>query len=225
MWIKQFFFLVGRTLNMVMIREAFGDEAMSQARVFKRQEHFQSGLEAIEVDVHFVVNFQNWCKGHESAGSVTIWSSLRCPFIAEKCSKIKDAVHHSKVDLQHLDCVSRECRPSLSALLVRELLTKRSVVTRPQSHYSPNLAPRYFFLFPRIEQNLKRNDFETLDGMKTASIQCLKGVPYLPSRATSKSGRNYQKCVDALGIYFERMLSDFMFFGNKLSKTKMFSIL
>lgn len=44
---------------MVMIREAFGDEAMSQARVFKRQEHFQSGLEAIEVDVHFVVNFQN----------------------------------------------------------------------------------------------------------------------------------------------------------------------
>ena len=64
-----------------------------------------------------------------------------------------------------------------TSLLVREFLAKNNTVTMPRPPYSPDMAPRDFFLFPKIERTLKGRRFTAIDDMKSASLKELKAIP------------------------------------------------
>jgi transposase len=53
--------------------------------------------------------------------------------------------------------------PSHWALVTREFLAHISIITLPHSPYSPDLAPCVFFLFPKMNLQLKGRQFDRLE--------------------------------------------------------------
>jgi len=64
-----------------------------------------------------------------------------------------------------------------ASMLVREFLAKQTVATLPQTPYSPDLAPPYFFLFPRLKSSLKGHHFGTVKNVQAAVTNALKEIP------------------------------------------------
>jgi len=64
-------------------------------------------------------------------------------------------------------------RLSLCAIFWRQ--TKLTVV--PQPPYSPDLAPAYFFLFPKLKSTLKGRRFDTFDEIQKNSTKELFAIP------------------------------------------------
>ncbi|GFW14833.1 HTH_48 domain-containing protein [Trichonephila clavipes] len=63
-----------------------------------------------------------------------------------------------------------------TCFVVTEHLTKKDIVTIPQSPYSPDLAPEELFLFPKGLTVLKGRFCGTLDDVKRADTHTLKDV-------------------------------------------------
>ena len=55
-----------------------------------------------------------------------------------------------------------------STILVIDYLTKMSIKTVPWAHYSPDLAPCDFCLFPKLEESFRGFRYETIKEMKEA---------------------------------------------------------
>ena len=58
--------------------------------------------------------------------------------------------------------------PVHNSILVIDYLTKMDIKTVPQPHYSPDLAPCVFCLFPKPKENLRGCRYETIEEMKEA---------------------------------------------------------
>jgi transposase len=100
--------------------------------------------------------------------------------------------------------------PAHSSLLVCNFLEKNKTTDVPQPHYSPDLAPVEFFLFPKLKSTLKGRRFDTFDEIQKNSTRDLFAIP---KKAFQKAFQIWQKrwerCVASEGIYFE---------GDKLEK-------
>ena len=57
---------------------------------------------------------------------------------------------------------------SYNSILVTDYLTKMGFKTVTHPHYSPDLAPWDFWLFPKFKENLRRCRYETIEEMKEA---------------------------------------------------------
>ena len=67
--------------------------------------------------------------------------------------------------------------------------------------YSPDLAPRYFCLFPK----LRGSRYETIEGMKEAVTKVIDTLTQEDfDGAFQKLLELYNKCIAAGGDYFER---------------------
>ena len=74
----------------------------------------------------------------------------------------------------------------------------------PQPHYSPDLSPCDFFLFPKLKNHLKRTYFETVKNTQTAVIDQLKAIPVLEFKHCYEEWKKHlQRCVASEGSYFE----------------------
>ncbi|GFV15232.1 HTH_48 domain-containing protein [Trichonephila clavipes] len=88
--------------------------------------------------------------------------------------------------------------PCHTCFVVTEHLTKKDIVTIPQSPYSPDLAPADSFLF------LKGRHHGTLDDVKRACTHALTDVSVGDFQGAYEAWkRRLQKCVHAQGAYFE----------------------
>lgn len=66
--------------------------------------------------------------------------------------------------------------PSHTSLVTTEVLANFNVATLPQAPYSPDLTPSDFFMFLRIEKDLKENQFDTIPVIQIASTRSLNSL-------------------------------------------------
>ena len=90
--------------------------------------------------------------------------------------------------------------PVHNSILVTDYLTKMRINTFPQPPHSPDLAPKDFWLFPK----LRGCRYETIEEMKeavTKVIDTLKQEDFYG--AFQKYLERYNKCITSGGEYFE----------------------
>ena len=77
-------------------------------------------------------------------------------------------------------------------------------LTMPQPPYSPDMAPCYFSLFPKIKRILKGRRFTAIDDIKNAPLKELKAIPKINfEKCFEDWKKRWQKCIIFNGEYFE----------------------
>ena len=64
--------------------------------------------------------------------------------------------------------------PCHTSLLVRQLLSNKNITVCPHPPYSPDLAPRDFWLFPKVKMTMKGKRFESIQDIEAATTAQLK---------------------------------------------------
>jgi hypothetical protein len=84
-------------------------------------------------------------------------------------------------------------------LKVRQFLVKYAIFTLPQSHYSYDLFPPDFFLFPKLRITLKGGRHQTVEDV-TNAMNDLKAVP---QKSFEQCFQKWKKVHSVQGDYFE----------------------
>jgi hypothetical protein len=87
-----------------------------------------------------------------------------------------------------------------AALSVREFLAKHSIPVVPHPRCSPDLAPRDFFLFPRLKSTLKGKrfqDFAEIQLNTTQQLQAIRKQAY--QTCTEKWKDRWNLCIQSEG--------------------------
>ena len=70
--------------------------------------------------------------------------------------------------------------------------------------YSPDLAPRDFFLFPRTKRDLKGKRFQNVEEVREKTMEALKAIPLQEfQNCFEQWKKQWDKCIDSQGEYFE----------------------
>ena len=78
------------------------------------------------------------------------------------------------------------------------------IKTVPWLPYSPDLAPCYFWLFPKLKEKLRGCCYETIEEMKEAVIKVIDTLIQEDFHgAFQKLLEQYNKCIAAGGDYFK----------------------
>jgi transposase len=80
--------------------------------------------------------------------------------------------------------------PAHTALSVQRFLTKNGMTPLPHPPYSPDLAPCYFFLFPRMQSDLKGKHFADVEDVKKKMTEALKGITSDEFKNVLSNGKN-----------------------------------
>jgi len=94
--------------------------------------------------------------------------------------------------------------PSHQALVMREFLAQHSIITLPYPPYSPDLAPCDFFLFPKMNLQVKGRYFDRVEEIQWES-QYFLGTLWERDfqHIFQQWQRRWDRCVAAQGDYFE----------------------
>ena len=94
--------------------------------------------------------------------------------------------------------------PAHAALLTRRFLTDNNMTVVPYPPYSPDLAPRDFFLFPKLKMKLKGRRFQTLEEIQAESQAVLNTIRENDFQECLKNWqRRWDHCQASEGDYFE----------------------
>ena len=66
--------------------------------------------------------------------------------------------------------------PAPMALCVQQFLAKNNMTFIPHPPYSPDLAPRDFFLFPRMKRQMKGKHFADVSKVKKKMLEVLNNI-------------------------------------------------
>jgi hypothetical protein len=66
--------------------------------------------------------------------------------------------------------------PAHTFLKTTEFVTNKNMVIIPHPHYSPDLAPYDFTLFPKFKMKLKGQRFETVSDIQRESLAVLDSI-------------------------------------------------
>ena len=98
----------------------------------------------------------------------------------------------------------RDNAPVHNSILVTDYLTKMGIKTVPHRPYSPDLAPRDFWLFPKLKEKLRLCRYQTIEEMKEAVTKVIDTLTQEDFHgAFQKLLERYNKCIAAGGDYFE----------------------
>ena len=78
--------------------------------------------------------------------------------------------------------------PAHTALSVREFLATKQITMLEHPAYLPDLAPSYFFLFPKIKEILKGRHFDVIDDIRGNTMAALKAIPQNQFKIALNSG-------------------------------------
>jgi transposase len=93
--------------------------------------------------------------------------------------------------------------PCHAALSVRELLAKHSIPVDPHPPYSPDLAPYYFFLFPRLKSTLKGKRFQDVADIQLNTTRQLQAIPKQAYQTCIEKWKDpWNRCIQSGGLYF-----------------------
>jgi hypothetical protein len=165
---EKFCFKLGKTATETwkMLQQAFGDEFTSRTQCFEWYSHFKTGRTSIDEDprsgnlprqqmtvhidvVHDLILQNRRLTITEIAEDILVGITVR--------RKRPQLWTNQTWVLQHNNETAH------SSLLVRNFLEKNETTVEPQPHYSPDLAPADFFLFPKLKSILKGGHFDTFD--------------------------------------------------------------
>ena len=94
--------------------------------------------------------------------------------------------------------------PAHTALSVREFLATKQITVLEQPTYSPDLAPNYFFMFPKIKEILKGKHFDDIDDIRSNTTAALKVIPQNQFQNYFKGWtRRWHRCLASQGEYSE----------------------
>ena len=78
------------------------------------------------------------------------------------------------------------------------------MIQLPHPPYSPDLAPRNFFLFPRIKKVLKEKCFVDMEEVKKKMAETLKGIILQKFQDCFEKWKTHlDRCIASNGQYFE----------------------
>ena len=86
---------------------------------------------------------------------------------------------------------------------VREFSATKQITVLEHPVYSPDLAPRDFFLFPKIKEILKARHFDDNDDIRSNTTAALKDIPQNQFQICFEGWtRRRHRCIDSEGEYF-----------------------
>ena len=94
--------------------------------------------------------------------------------------------------------------PAHTALSVKEFLATKQITVLEHAAYSPDIAPKDFFLFPKIKKILKGRHFDDIDGIRTNTTAALKAILQNKFQNCFEVWtRPWHRCIASQGEYFE----------------------
>ncbi|GFX77325.1 mariner mos1 transposase [Trichonephila clavipes] len=93
---------------------------------------------------------------------------------------------------------------SHTAFIITNFLARSNTPVIPHPPYSPDLASCYFFLFPRLNREMKGKHWETVENIQHHVTTFLRGIPDEEFQGAFQVWQTrLRKCTDARGMYFE----------------------
>ncbi|GFX49285.1 putative mariner transposase [Trichonephila clavipes] len=166
------------TETFAKLQQAYGDNVLSRAQVFRWFKAFSKGRESIE---------DGSCSRRPSISKtadnvvrvrdlVRSDRRLTVRMIGEEFNLNHTTVHQILTnELKMRKICSKMVPKNLSQ--VNRFLASKNIHVAPQPPYSPDLSPCDFFLFPKLKNHLKGHHFVTLANIKTAVADLLKAIP------------------------------------------------
>lgn len=192
-----------------MLKVAFGDSAMSRARVFEWYNRFKNGREDVEDDerpgrpstsvtddIAEKVHYEFLPKGQ----------TVNKEYYVEVLRRLREAIRKKRPTLWQNQSwrLHHDNAPAHTSLLVSEFLAKHNTVMLPQPPYSPDMAPCDFFLFPKIKKSMKGRRFASIEEIKEESLKQLKTVSSSEFQKCFEDWKKrWHKCIISEGDYFE----------------------
>ena len=111
--------------------------------------------------------------------------------------RLREAVQRKRPDMWRTKNfqLHHDNAPAHSAHVIQELLAKKSTPLVRQAPYSPDLAPRDFWLFPILKATLKGKRFQSSQDITQNRRRSSGAFQRSNSRGLSKSGRSAGKSV------------------------------
>jgi hypothetical protein len=83
-------------------------------------------------------------------------------------------------------------------------LAKHSIPVVPIPPYSPDLAPRNFFLFPSLKSTLKEKQFQDIAEIQLNTTWQLQAIPKRAFQTCIEKWKDrWNRCIQSRGPYFE----------------------
>ncbi|UYV74401.1 hypothetical protein LAZ67_11003407 [Cordylochernes scorpioides] len=197
-----------------LIKEAFGDAALSCSRTFEWFSRFQKGREKVNDDQHTGRPRSFRCEENKLKIKELIKSNRRIS-IKDLSSEtglsvylgimrcLREAVRLKRPERwQNNDWILHvgNARPH-TAHVVLQFLAKHSTIQIPHPPYSPDLAPNDFFLYPKLKMNLKGRKFDNVDMIQAESKATLRNLSksdFISCFDNCK--KRWNGCIEAGGI-------------------------
>ena len=195
-----------------MLKEAFGEQVLGQARTFEWFKGFKDGRESVEGRKH---------SGRPSTCTIPEMSAkVREVILENRRQTIHDVGKFCCEVLRRMRENARRKRPEMwkngdwllhhdnapahTSLVLREFPTKNNTTTVPHPAYSPDLAPCNFYVFPKMILQLKGRRFVSIEEIKAESQQVLNMLtPEDFNECFQKWQNRCDRCIQAQGDYFE----------------------
>jgi len=91
-------------------------------------------------------------------------------FYKDVLDRLRKGVQRVRRDIADDLVLQHDKAPAHTALSIREFLEKKNIPVLPHSPYSPDLAPCYFCLFPKLKSKLKSRHFGTMENIHIQKI-------------------------------------------------------
>ena len=94
--------------------------------------------------------------------------------------------------------------PVHTALSVKEFLATKQITVLEHPAFSPDLAHRDFFLFPKIKEILKGRHFDDIDDIRSNTTAALKAIQQNQFQNCFEGWtRRWNRCIASQRDYFE----------------------
>ena len=147
-----------------MLQTAFRPSCMNRASVFEWHKGFKEGRESLRDD-------ERCGRSKEVRTPELIGQSVRVGLLCCGFKGVQEKIPSKESSTFQIVPVAFPPGQYTihNSILLRDYFTKMGIKTVPQPHYSPNLAPWDFWLFPK----LKGCGYETIEEMKEAVMKVL----------------------------------------------------
>jgi hypothetical protein len=127
-------------------------------------------------------------------------------FYCEVSKRLREGIRRKRPDKWKKNnwFLHRDNAPAHTSLAVRQFLTSKNITVIPHPHYSPDLAPCDFFLFPKMKLRLQWRRFDTTEEIHAETREVIDTLTFEDFQGCMNSWETrWDRCIHAQGDYFE----------------------